>query len=224
MRRRRVLCLKFHEYIHESVHRAEQGQLLEKLDSAVGVDDGTQELFDFLGAFGIGGQGGDDDVLAEEVIDHGLHPPGDVVFNDDFLAGDAGDGLGEADFRAGAGAGDARGQAPFLALAIGSVGAGIGVGDAADEHGVAVVGPEAAIARALGFDEAGEVFAQFGGAVGGRVCAGVRAGVRRQSCQLVSHLFLLQNRSLYLWAELRWRRAGRATRRGRWQDLPGNPG
>ena len=117
-------------------------------------EDGADERLDDFAALWIRRGGADDDRLAEEEIDHGLDAPGDIVLDDDFLAGDAVEVFGEENVGAAAQAGDACGQAPFLGLAVGALGSGLaGIAGRQGFHRIAVVGPEPAESLGVAAEE-----------------------------------------------------------------------
>lgn len=137
--------VEFDEEVDKAVDGAQECQLLEELDAAVVGEDEAKEVADELSAGGIGSGGLDDQGFAKEVVDGGVDAPADVVFDDDFLAGDAGgEGCG-IEVAAGTYAGETGGESPFLGLAIGACGAGFGGIGGVQTHGVAVVGPESVV-------------------------------------------------------------------------------
>ncbi len=142
---------------------ADEGGLLEEEDAAIVGEDLSQEAADDDAAARIGHGALDDQGFAEEIIDEGVDAPADVVFDDDFLA--AGDVYAEMSSITGersgalAGAGDAGRHSPFLRLAVGPIAEAVGGGDGG--HGIAVVGPEAALARPVDGEQAMKLDAQL---------------------------------------------------------------
>jgi hypothetical protein len=157
------------------VDGAEDGEVLEEGEAAVGLEDGGGESGEGVAAARVGCGGDEDERLAEEVVDHGLDAPGDVVLDDDLLSGDGVAVRGEVGL-AGVVAGDARGHAPLLGLAVGALGSVL-LGDGAGEHGVPVVVPEAAAGGAVGVLEAGEELCEALGGDSGLGGDGVVVGL-----------------------------------------------
>ena len=103
-----------------AVDVTQEAQVLQKADPAAGFPYGFEDAFDGAAERGVAGLGAERDGAAEHEVDHGVDAPGDVVLDDDFLAGPGAVVGGERGGERGAAAGDAGGQAALLGEAAGA--------------------------------------------------------------------------------------------------------
>jgi hypothetical protein len=161
------------------MHRAEQPKLLQEKHPAVGEKDVREQQLDRRPTPFIPGKRLDAQRLAEEKVNHRVDPPGDVVFDDDFLPRHALDGQSRVHIErhATAAARDARGHSPFLRLPIRAIRALLVALGAARKHRVAVIHPEPPVVLGTNGQQLIDAPAQLVGIDGqGWIAAGPRMG------------------------------------------------